>query len=146
MSELLLGPLGKVVLLGSIYLLLAVVIWMEARELAHATSPRVSPVGPSKTKRTPARLVLMGGVGPSEAELAGSELLMGRDATCHVRIPDGSVSSQHARIYQSDGEWYVEDLGSTNGTSVNERLLVRPILLRPGDRIQIGRSTLEARA
>ena len=146
MSALLLGPLGKIVLLGSIYLLLAVVIWMEARELAHATSARVSPIGPSKTRRTPARLVLMGGVGPQEAKLLGSEVLMGRDPSCAVRIPDSSVSSQHARVYQSDGEWYVEDLGSTNGTSVNDRPLVRPLLLRPGDRIQIGRSTLEARA
>ena len=50
------------------------------------------------------------------------------DATpsCHVTIPDSSVSHRHARVYHSDGEWYVEDLGSTNGTFVNDRPLTRP--------------------
>jgi pSer/pThr/pTyr-binding forkhead associated (FHA) protein len=40
----------------------------------------------------------------------------------------------------------VEDLGSTNGTFVNDRPLTRPVVLRPGDTVSIGRSTLEARA
>jgi pSer/pThr/pTyr-binding forkhead associated (FHA) protein len=72
-------------------------------------------------------------------------ITVGRDESCHVTIPDSSVSHRHARIYHSDGEWYVEDLGSTNGTFVNDRPLTRPIVLRPGDTVSIGRSTLEAR-
>lgn len=146
MTQLITGPLGKIILLGALYLLLAVVVWMEARELAHATSPRISPVAPTKGRRDPARLVLVGGVGPQNVSLTPPETLMGRDSVCHVTIPDSSVSSRHARVYHSDGEWYVEDLGSTNGTSVNDRLLTHAVLLRPGDKIQIGRTTLEARA
>lgn len=146
MTQLITGPLGKIILLGALYLLLAVVVWMEARELAHATSPRVSPVAPTKGRRDPARLVLVGGVGPQNVSLSPPETLLGRDPACHVTIPDSSVSSRHARVYHSDGEWYVEDLGSTNGTSVNDRLLTHPVILRPGDKIQIGRSTMEARA
>jgi pSer/pThr/pTyr-binding forkhead associated (FHA) protein len=79
-------------------------------------------------------------------DLVPPETIIGRDASCHVTIPDASVSHRHARVYHSDGEWYVEDLGSTNGTFVNERPLTRPVVLRPGDTVSIGRSTLEARA
>lgn len=146
MTELLTGPLGKVVLLGSMYLLLAVVVWMEARELAHATTRRISPVAPLRSKKVPAELVLVEGKGPQSVDLIPPETLIGRDAGCHVTIPDSSVSHRHARIYHSDGEWYVEDLGSTNGTFVNDRPLTRPVVLRPGDTVSIGRSTLEARA
>ncbi|HVE92379.1 MAG TPA: FHA domain-containing protein [Actinomycetota bacterium] len=146
MTDIITGPLGKIILLGAMYLLLAVVVWMEARELAHATTPRVSPVAPSKGKRNPSVLTLKEGVGPSSVNLVPPETLMGRDPSCHVSIPDSSVSQRHARVYHSDGEWYVEDLGSTNGTSVNDRPLTHPVLLRPGDRISIGRSVLEARA
>ena len=57
-----------------------------------------------------------------------------------MTIPDSSVSHRHARIYHSDGEWYVEDLGSTNGTYLNEELLGGPRPLHPGDRVRIGDS------
>lgn len=146
MTELLTGPLGKVVLLGAMYLLLAMVVWMQARELAHATSRRISPIAPARGRRIPSRLVLLEGVGPQSTDLVPPETLMGRDASCHVAIPDASVSQRHARIYHSDGEWYVEDLGSTNGTFVNDRPLTRPVILRPGDTLAVGRSVMEAKA
>ena len=146
MTDLLTGPLGKVVLLGAMYLLLAVVVWMEARELAHATTRRVSPVAPQRGRRHPVRLVLLEGVGPASTELALPETLLGREPQCHVTIPDSSVSQRHARVYHSDGEWYIEDLGSTNGTYVNERPLSHPVVLRTGDKLAVGRSILEARA
>jgi hypothetical protein len=145
-TELLTGPLGKVVLLGAMYLLLAVVVWMEARELAHATTRRISPVAPRTGRRIPSQLVLVDGRGPDTVDLVPPETTVGRDESCHVTIPDSSVSHRHARIYHSDGEWYVEDLGSTNGTFVNDRPLTRPMVLRPGDTVSIGRATLEARA
>lgn len=145
MQDLLTGPLGKIILLGALYLLLAVVVWMEARELAHATTPRLSPVAPQRGRRDPDRLVLLEGRGPAMVALAVPETLIGRDPSCHVTIPDTSVSHRHARVYHSDGEWYVEDLGSKNGTYVNDRPLARPALLRIGDKIAVGRSVLEAR-
>jgi hypothetical protein len=145
-TELLTGPLGKVVLLGAMYLLLAVVVWMEARELAHATTRRVSPIAPVRSRKIPAQLVLVEGNGPPSVDLVPPETLIGRDGSCHVTIPDSSVSHRHARIYHSDGEWYVEDMGSTNGTFVNDRPLTRAVVLRPGDTVSVGRSTLEARA
>jgi pSer/pThr/pTyr-binding forkhead associated (FHA) protein len=140
------GPLGKVVLLGALYLVVAVVVWMEARELAHATARRPTVVGAQRGSRSPATLVLLEGVGPSQVPLRGTELMIGRDQRCQVHIPEGSVSNHHARVYQSDGEWYVEDLGSKNLTYLNERPVTRSMLLRVGDKIAIGRSVIEVRS
>jgi hypothetical protein len=119
---------------------------MEARELAHATTRRISPVAPVRGRRVPSRLVKMEGSGPEYVDLVPPETLIGRDAGCHLTINDSSVSHRHARVYHSDGEWHVEDLGSTNGTFANDRPLTRAIILRPGDTLAIGRSTFEARA
>jgi hypothetical protein len=140
------GPLGKIVLLGALYLLVAVVVWIEARELAHATSTRPSLGPPQRAGRRPARLVLVEGVGPAQVGLEGPEAVFGRDPSCRVHIPDSSVSHRHARVYHSDGAWYIEDLGSTNGTYLNERPLTRSMLLRVGDKISIGRSVIEVRS
>jgi hypothetical protein len=128
------------------YLLLAVVVWMEARELAHATTQRISPVAPARGRRIASRLVLVEGKGPATTDLVPPETVIGRDESALVSIPDSSVSHRHARVYHSDGEWYVEDLGSTNGTFVNDRPLTRAVVLRPGDMVHIGRSVFEARA
>ncbi len=56
-------------------------------------------------------------------------------------LDDPLVSSSHARIVEKDGKWHLQDLGSTNGTLVDGRL-VRDVVLRPGAEIGIGGSKL----
>ena len=68
-----------------------------------------------------------------------------RFETLRLRIEDTYVSQQHARIFDRGGNWYVEDLGSTNGTFVNEQKLVAPAMLTPGDKIRIGTTIVELR-
>jgi pSer/pThr/pTyr-binding forkhead associated (FHA) protein len=70
---------------------------------------------------------------------------IGRGAECELRIEDTYASQQHARIFGKNGGWYVEDLGSTNGTFVNEQRLVAPAMLQPGDRVRVGTTVLELR-
>lgn len=70
---------------------------------------------------------------------------IGRGAECELRIDDTYASQQHARLFAKGGGWYVEDLGSTNGTFVNDQKLVAPALLQPGDRVRIGTTELELR-
>lgn len=70
---------------------------------------------------------------------------IGRGAGCELRIDDTYASSEHARIFGRSSAWYVEDLGSTNGTFVNEQRLGAPAMLAPGDRIRIGTTVLELR-
>lgn len=70
---------------------------------------------------------------------------IGRALECELRLDDTYASQQHARIFGRNGSWYVEDLGSTNGTFVNEQKLAAPAMLQPGDRIRIGTTVLEMR-
>jgi len=72
----------------------------------------------------------------------GEELLVGRDENCGLTLIDASVSRYHARLNSdSNGQIMVQDLGSTNGTSVNTRATQRG-LLRPGDHLELGAVSL----
>jgi pSer/pThr/pTyr-binding forkhead associated (FHA) protein len=73
------------------------------------------------------------------------ELTIGRATGCHVPLPDDTFASTlHARVFARDGSVYVEDLGSTNGTYVNGMRLAAPVVLRPGDQLQVGTTVMEA--
>ena len=82
-------------------------------------------------------------------ELAGSvmrvgdELTIGRAAACTLTLDDTYASQQHASIVRRDRQHIAEDLGSTNGTFVNRERIIGPVVLHPGDRVQIGSTVLE---
>jgi pSer/pThr/pTyr-binding forkhead associated (FHA) protein len=69
-----------------------------------------------------------------------SQLVIGRGDQAEIRIEDPFASSRHARIYEQGNSVAIEDLGSTNGTYLNEELLESPRPLHPGDRVRIGES------
>ena len=73
----------------------------------------------------------------------GEEVTVGRAAGCGVALDDAFTSQMHARVFRRNGETWIEDLGSTNGTFVNAKKLATPVLLHPGDRLQVGRTVLE---
>lgn len=73
----------------------------------------------------------------------GDELTLGRAAGCQITLEDTYVSQLHARVFRRDGELYVEDLGSTNGTFVNRAKVSAPVAVRRGDRLQVGQTVLE---
>ena len=70
----------------------------------------------------------------------GTDFTVGREGS--LAIDDDFASGQHARFQTVRGLWYVEDLGSTNGTSLNGRRIISAQLLRKRDKIQIGRTTM----
>ncbi len=73
------------------------------------------------------------------------ELTLGRAAGCRVVVDDTFVSQIHARVSQRDDQILVEDLGSTNGTYLNRRRVAGPMVMAPGDRLQVGNTVLELR-
>ncbi|MGH9286540.1 MAG: FHA domain-containing protein, partial [Acidimicrobiales bacterium] len=79
----------------------------------------------------------------------GEELTLGRAAGCQVRLDDTFVSQLHARIFRRDDHFWVEDLGSSNGTYLNRRgtqsrdKVSGPVALGRGDRLLVGKSVLE---
>ena len=72
----------------------------------------------------------------------GAAIEIGRQPTCDFPIDQESVSRRHARIVWTSQHWHVVDLGSTNGTYVNDELVTDRVL-RDGDQIKIGRSILK---
>ncbi len=66
--------------------------------------------------------------------------VMGRGSQVEIRLEDPFASTQHARIYEQGSIMVLEDLGSTNGTYLNEELLEGPRPLHRGDRVRIGDS------
>jgi hypothetical protein len=68
------------------------------------------------------------------------EVVLGRGEEAEIRLEDPFASSRHARIYEQGGILVIEDLGSTNGTYLNEELLETLRPLHPGDRVRIGDS------
>jgi hypothetical protein len=75
----------------------------------------------------------------------GPSMAVGRAPECEIRLDDTYVSQEHARIFGKSDKWYVEDLGSTNGTYVNDQKLGAPAQVEPGDKIRVGTTVLELR-
>lgn len=73
------------------------------------------------------------------------ELVVGRSDKCHVVLQDTYCSQVHARLYAKDGAWFVEDLGSTNGTYLNRMKVTAPAPLAAGDQVRVGKTLLEVR-
>jgi FHA domain-containing protein len=71
---------------------------------------------------------------------------IGRAEGCAIRLSDTYSSQQHARLSAKDGRWVVEDLGSTNGTFLNEKRIESAQEVHAGDRIRIGTTVLELRS
>ncbi len=74
-----------------------------------------------------------------------ASMVMGRAPECELLLDDTYVSQEHARMFGKNGSWYVEDLGSTNGTFVNDQKLAAPAMVQPGDRIRVGTTVVELR-
>ncbi|MEW6059519.1 MAG: FHA domain-containing protein [Actinomycetota bacterium] len=72
-------------------------------------------------------------------------LEIGRSESCAVHVDDTYVSQVHAKLYGKNGAWYVEDLGSTNGTYLNDRRVASPAEVHAGDVVRVGKTLLELR-
>jgi pSer/pThr/pTyr-binding forkhead associated (FHA) protein len=79
------------------------------------------------------------------AELADAPLLIGRGADAAIKLDDDYVSTRHARVAASGDEWFVEDLGSTNGTYVGPVRITQPTTIGLGVQVRVGKTILELR-
>ena len=77
-----------------------------------------------------------------EIPLEGAQITLGRAPDSTIVIDDDYASSRHARIYESEGAWVAEDLGSTNGTWIDRTRLTTPTVLPIGAPLRVGRTTL----
>jgi len=102
---------------------------------------------PTKRPRgAPGQVVVTEGANQGEAApLDQAPILIGRGTDAAIRLDDDYVSTRHARIASSGDQWFVEDLGSTNGTYIGSSRITQPTVINLGTQVRIGKTTLELR-
>ena len=129
----------------------------RASKATRTAAPAPAPAAPQAPQTSPQRAArsARSGAGPTklvvtEGPLRGtivplgpSAVLVGRAPSCTLVLDDDYSSSRHARVFQQDGQWFVEDLGSTNGTFVADQRVEGPTPVPTGTPVRVGRSVLE---
>jgi pSer/pThr/pTyr-binding forkhead associated (FHA) protein len=90
-------------------------------------------------------VVTQGALSGTTVRLAESPVTLGRAQDSTIVLGDDYVSSRHARLYPSDGQWLVEDMGSTNGTYLDRQKVGGPTPVKIGVPIRIGKTVVELR-
>jgi len=114
-----------------------------------ATRSRKAPKAakaPPKRRGSPTHVLVTEGANTGErADLDSAPILIGRGNDAAIRLDDDYVSTRHARIAASGDQWFVEDLGSTNGTYIGSVRITQPTTLTLGTQVRIGKTILALR-
>jgi hypothetical protein len=114
----------------------------KSRKEAEARPPRSS----NGRSRVPSSVLVRTADGKKLGTYRLSEPLeIGRSESSQIRLDDTYVSTTHARLFPRNGSWYVEDLGSTNGTYLNQQRVSSSSEVHPGDTLKVGKTVLELR-
>jgi pSer/pThr/pTyr-binding forkhead associated (FHA) protein len=118
----------------------------RAERRAQRQAARSRPKPAKRPRGAPTHVAIVEGANAGETvSLDEAPLLIGRGSDAAIRLDDDYVSTRHARIAASGDQWFVEDLGSTNGTYIGSQRLSQPTTLQLGSQIRIGKTTLELR-
>ena len=151
MSELAftLARLGFLALLWFFVLLVVRALRRDVSGAAPANRQRqAGPAQPPPTgrRRGATRLIITEGpLAGSTVPLSPTSITIGRSPSCTLVLEDSYASSRHARVFPKDGAWWLEDLGSTNGTTLNGHPVRGTVELHVGEPVRIGQTTLELR-
>jgi pSer/pThr/pTyr-binding forkhead associated (FHA) protein len=113
-----------------------------------AQAPRQGrPARPPRAGRGSPRVLVVtaGALKGTSLDLSQQQITLGRANDATLVLNDDYASSRHARIFPQDGQWIVEDLGSTNGTYLDRQKVTRPMPVPLGVPIRIGKTVLELR-
>lgn len=145
---------------GLFILLLYLFVWRAVRavwrDIAVAPRPAAAPArksksrgpggGKRKERAAPGELVIHVPEGrPRVVRLDSHDVTFGRAPASTVTLDDPYISDHHARIFLRDGQWCVADLGSTNGTFLNQAKVTTPTPIAAGDQLGIGKTTVQVR-
>ena len=114
---------------------------------APASGRQAKPPKPPKGRRgVPSTLVVtQGALSGTTVRLGDQAVTLGRAQDSTIVLDDDYVSSRHARFFPRDGQWLVEDLGSTNGTYIDRTKVTAPTPLKIGLPVRIGKTVVELR-
>ena len=109
--------------------------------------PPAKPAKPQRARRGQPHVLVVtaGSLKGTSLNLSEQQITLGRANDATLVLNDDYASSRHARIFPQDGQWIVEDLGSTNGTYLDRQKVTRPTPVPAGVPIRIGKTVLELR-
>jgi pSer/pThr/pTyr-binding forkhead associated (FHA) protein len=130
----------RLLLTTLLYVFLGAVLLVLWRDLRASTDL------PAAIQERKARLVVLNacdGLEPGTAFSLQPFTTLGRNAANAIVVPDTFASAEHALVSWRGGQWWLEDLGSRNGTQINDALVTAPTVLGAGDVISIGQVKLK---
>jgi len=107
-------------------------LWLDLRRQSELLAVRQSP--PLSLRRADE---------PAGRSFTQPELILGRGSACDFIVDDPTVSSRHARLSFHQGQWWLDDLASTNGTFLNGEIVKDPALVTNGDKVLLGQVELD---
>ena len=123
----------RAVLAIVLYVFLAWALFTIGRELKQAgkilSTRRIPPISLQCRRAT---------LAPQTRHFFLPEITIGRNPSCEFEVDEDTISSRHARLLFHHGQWWVEDLGSTNGTLLNDNKLDMPTVVISGDELRCG--------
>ncbi len=123
----------RLVLALALYAFLGWALWNLFREFKHQGDKLAAQKKPVIT------LVIKNEQGQeSKQQFSQTPLLIGRDKKCEITVMDEALSAHHARLTHHHGQWWLEDLQSTNGTFLNRERLTTPAVVITGDQFKCG--------
>lgn len=126
----------RIALSAALYAFLAWSFYLLWRDLRHQANQVAAFQAP------PLALYLSGSDGDEIRRYIQTPVVIGRDAACDCPIDDRTVSTRHARLSYHHNQWWLEDLGSTNGTFLNEQPVKEAMVLTDGDKLRCGQVNL----
>ena len=128
----------RILLAAALYLFLCLTLWMIWQDLKRACFQAMRPKVPalrlevhSQQDREPFLRVF-----------SKPEVTVGRDPVCELWLDDEAISARHAKFSFHHGQWWLQDLHSTNGTSLNSIRLTMATAITNGDEVRCGKATL----
>jgi len=136
----------KHLFLALLYLFVARTVRIIYLDLVGSRVPRAKSQRKRTSRRgTPKSVEVAEPDKPVRTFTLDEELTFGRGDNCHVRLDDTYCSTLHARLFSKDGLWFVEDLGSTNGTYLNRVKVTAPAPITVGDEVRVGKTMVQVR-
>jgi hypothetical protein len=130
----------RILLALALYAFLGWTVWTIALDLrrtgSRATTPKIPVIRLLVWRRNKAS---------DSKAFAQSAITVGRDPHCDLHLDDTSVSARHARLKYHHNQWWLEDLRSTNGTTLNRQTIKTATVLATGDEIRCGKVRLAIR-
>ena len=114
-----------------------ITLWQELKLQANRVSIQKQPGITIETK--------LGQDKVSKSHFSQNEVMIGRDTNCELSVMDEALSAHHARIIFHHGQWWLEDLNSTNGTFLNQEKLIVPAVVITGDEFKCGNTFFNIR-